>query len=67
MILKLGPPPCATATATIANIQESIQGLNLTCADASTFLSTVVIDVVGKLCICSTTTELKIVVSFTNN
>ena len=43
------PSPCATATATIANIQESMQGLSLTCSDAFTFLSTVVIDVIGEL------------------
>ena len=40
---------CATATATIANIQEMVQGLNLTCSDGTTFQSAVVIDVVGKL------------------
>ena len=43
-----GPPPCTTATATIANIQEPVQGLNLTCSDGDN-LATVIIDVIGKL------------------
>ena len=43
-----GPPPCATATATIANIQEPMQGLSLACSDGEN-VATVVIDVVGKL------------------
>ena len=43
-----GPPPCATATATIANIQESMQGLSLTCTDG-TNLAGLTIDVIGKL------------------
>ena len=43
-----GPPTCATATATIANIQESMQGLNLTCTDGLNSAMTMIIDVVGK-------------------
>ena len=42
------PSPCATATATIANIQESMQGLSLTCTDGTT-MTTLTIDVIGKL------------------
>ena len=43
-----GPPSCVTATATIANIQESMQGLSLTCSDGN-ILASVTIDVIGKL------------------
>ena len=43
-----GPSPCATATATIANIQESMQGLSLTCTDGVN-VATVTINVIGKL------------------
>ena len=43
-----GPPPCYTATATIANIQESMQGLNLTCTDGM-YVANLIIDVIGKL------------------
>ena len=43
-----GSPPCVTTTATIANIQESMQGLSLTCSDANN-MPTVTIDVIGKL------------------
>ena len=43
-----GPPPCATTTATIADIQESMQGLSLTCTDGLNSAMTVIIDVVGK-------------------
>ena len=43
-----GPPPCTTTTATIANIQESMQGLSLTCSDGVNSLATVNIDVIGK-------------------
>ena len=42
------PSECATATATIANIQESMQGLSLSCNDGS-IVTTVTIDVIGKL------------------
>ena len=42
-----GPSPCYTATATIANIQESMQGVILTCTDAVN-LAAVTIDVIGK-------------------
>ena len=41
-------PTCATTTATIANIQESMQGLSLTCTDGLNSEATIVIDVVGK-------------------
>ena len=44
----VGPPPCYTATATIANIQESMQGLGLSCGDGINFAS-LTIDVIGKL------------------
>ena len=44
----VGPPPCTTATATIANIQESMQGLSLTCNDGLNE-PTVTFDVIGKL------------------
>ena len=40
---------CTTATATIENIQESMQGLSFTCISGLTIWTTVVIDVVGKL------------------
>ena len=43
-----GPPPCVSTTATIANIQESMQGLNLSCSDGVSLLATVNIDVIGK-------------------
>ena len=46
--VTVGPPPCATATATIANIQESMQGLSLTCSDGVN-MATVTIDVIGRL------------------
>ena len=44
-----GSAQCTTTTATVINIQESLQGLSLTCSDGATILSTLVIDVVGKL------------------
>ena len=40
---------CMTTTATIANIQESFQGLDLGCYYDGIIWTTVVIDVVGKL------------------
>ena len=43
-----GSSPCATATATIANIQESMQGFSLSCTDGVN-LTSVTIDVIGKL------------------
>ena len=46
--LILDPSPCATSTATIADIQESMQGLSLTCTDIDN-LATITIDVIGKL------------------
>ena len=42
-------PPCIITTATIANIQESLQGLRLICGSLHAYLSTVDIYVVGKL------------------
>ena len=42
------PALCSTSTATIANIQESMQGLSLTCTDGNN-MPTVTIDVIGKL------------------
>ena len=42
------PTPCATSTATITNIQESMQGLTLGCTYNGIGWTTV-IDVVGKL------------------
>ena len=42
-----GSSPCYTATATIANIQESMQGVTLTCTDAVN-LAIVTFDVIGK-------------------
>ena len=42
------PLPCTTGTATIANIQESMQGLSLTCSNGW-IAATVMIDVIGKL------------------
>ena len=44
--LTEGTSPCATANATIANIQESMQGFNLTCTDG-TYVATLTIDVIG--------------------
>ena len=44
-----GSPPCVTATATIANIQESMQGLSLSCNNGFDLATTVTIDVIGKL------------------
>ena len=41
-------PTCATTTATIANIRESMQGLSLTCTDGLNFEATIVIDIIGK-------------------
>ena len=44
-------PLCSNATATITNIQESMDGLDLTCFNvvpALEFITTVVIDVIGK-------------------
>ena len=43
-----GASECATATATIASIQELMQGLTLNCTDG-TNVATVTIDVIGKL------------------
>ena len=42
------PSRCMTSTATIANIQESMQGLSLTCTEGFN-PTTVTIDVIGKL------------------
>ena len=43
-------PLCSTATATITNIQESIDGLDLTCFTpvGAGFTSTVLFNVIGK-------------------
>ena len=43
---------CSISTATLTNIQESIQGMRLRCYNYAALQSTVVIDVVGKL-LCS--------------
>ena len=46
--VSLNPLICATATATITNIQESMDGLDLTCFTpvAGEFTSTVLFDVI---------------------
>ena len=46
--VHVAPTPCATTTATIANIQESMQGLTLTCTDGLNSKASMNIDVVGK-------------------
>ena len=58
-VSKYNSSSCITSTATFANIQESMQGLRLSCTDGVTILSAVVIDVVGKLHLMT-----KIVLSF---
>ena len=50
---------CLTSTATLTNIQESMQGMRLRCYNFYTIQSTVVIDVVGKL-LCSAKNEFKL-------
>ena len=46
--IMYNPNQCVTSNATIANIQEAMQGLKLGCLYEGTDL-TMVIDVVGKL------------------
>ena len=53
------PTPCATSTATIANIQESMQGMTLGCTHNGISWTTV-IDVVGKLYIRSAKNDAKL-------
>ena len=48
-LIEYNSSMCITVTATIANVQESLQGLSLSCTDAVTVFSVIVIDVVGKL------------------
>ena len=46
--VMVGPPQCTTSTATITNIQESMQGLSLTCTGGSD-VTVVIIDIIGEL------------------